>query len=79
MHHGGVKTRDAVSASYSGESILRNRAAADYIKIRGERLTRSDHTLDRIEQRRGGYRAISVRIGAVKTSGGNELPLRCLS
>ena len=79
MHHGGVKTRDAVSASYGRESILRNRAAADYMKIREERRTGSDHALHRIEQRSGGYRAIGVRIGVVKTSGGNESPLRCLS
>jgi len=79
MHYGGVETGEPVSASYRRESIARHRAATDNMKIRGEGRTRSDHVLYRIKQRSGCYRAIGVRIGTVKTSGGDEPSLRCLS
>jgi hypothetical protein len=79
VHYGGVKTGDAGSASYSREAIFRNRAATDYMKIRGEGRTRSDHALHRIEQLSGGYCTIGVRVGVVKTGGGNEPALGCVN
>lgn len=79
MHYGGVETGEAVSASYNRESIARDRAATDYMKIRGEGRTRSDHILYRIKQPSGCYRAIGGRSPIVEASGGDEPSLRCLS
>ena len=49
------------------------------MKIRGEGRTRSDHALHRIEQLSGGYCTIGVRVGVVKTGGGNEPALGCVN